>query len=315
MGTGVRFFTIADAAYYPGVVALLNSLRIQGHDDPVTVLDLGLTPAQRAELAAHCDFVRAPPEPRHPWLLAPFVCRAHPTEITVYIDCDVVVTAPLHQILDDARAGKVCGFPDRLPDRWFAEWEETFALPGPPRHQTYVNTGFVAFSTRTFPRLLEQWADRCARLSVAPVSAVAVDLARPTALADQDAWNALLMTVVDPAQLAVQPAAATAQGNWQLSRTQILDEGTLACSRDGRPVTLLHCFGVPKPWQADARRYLPRTAYLRCLRRLLTGDDLALRTAERQVPWLSRGLRGRLSVRLWTGREALRVRVAARRGT
>ena len=55
---------------------------------------------------------------------------------------------------------------------------------------------------------------------------------------------------------------------------------------------------------------LPRTAYLVCLRGLVRGRDVAIRTAERQASWLSPGLRGWLSLQLWTGREALRARTA-----
>src|ERR1700730_18340831 len=68
---GVRFYTIADQSYFLGLVAMVNSLRFHGHWDPVTVLDLGLLPNQRAVLREQCEFVLPPDGVRpHPWMIA-----------------------------------------------------------------------------------------------------------------------------------------------------------------------------------------------------------------------------------------------------
>ena len=40
-----QIFTMGDAGYFLGIVALINSLRLTGNHEPVTVLDLGMTPA------------------------------------------------------------------------------------------------------------------------------------------------------------------------------------------------------------------------------------------------------------------------------
>jgi hypothetical protein len=50
----ITFFTICNEAYFPGLVGLINSLRLVGHDSPIVVGDCGLTPEQRAVLADHC---------------------------------------------------------------------------------------------------------------------------------------------------------------------------------------------------------------------------------------------------------------------
>ena len=72
----VGFFTIADATYFVGLVALVNSLRLQGHADPITVLDLGLQAEQREVLQAECDLVMPPhASQRHPWLMEPTACH------------------------------------------------------------------------------------------------------------------------------------------------------------------------------------------------------------------------------------------------
>jgi hypothetical protein len=50
----ITFFTIYNEAYFPGLVGLINLLRLVGHDSPIVVGDCGLTPEQRAVLADHC---------------------------------------------------------------------------------------------------------------------------------------------------------------------------------------------------------------------------------------------------------------------
>lgn len=290
-----RFCTIADSSHYLGLVALVNSLRLQGHRDEITVLDVGLTAAERAELAPHCDVVDPPVPGRHPWLLAPHACLALPADVVVSIDADVIVTAPLDDLLALARVGQVCAFPDRLADRWFPEWEGAFALPAPPRHQAYVNTAFLAFSTRALPDLLPAWAARCDAVDATPSATTLVEFDDPLALPDQDALNALLMSVVAPERLSVQPADAAAQGARQLRETRVRDERTLECSRAGTRTTLLHSYGAPKPWQPQPRHHVRPSAYLRCLRRLVVADDVALQSAVPRTPWLESGARGALT--------------------
>jgi hypothetical protein len=303
----VGFCTIADATYFPGLVALVNSLRLHGHHERVTVVDLGLSDRQRREVASECDFV-SPPRAVHAWLLAPQALAAVGADVAVYLDCDVVVTAPLDDVFDDARVGKLCAFPDRLADRWFAEWEDLFHLPTAPRRQPYRNAGFVALAPAAFPGLLDRWTELCAALEGTAVDELAVDHRAPAGLPDQDALNALLMSVVDPGCIAPYDAGAISQGNRELAATRVVDVRTVTCARGGRRVRLLHCFSAPKPWEPAARGYLPDTAYLRCLRRLLVGPDLAVRTDERSAPWLVPGVRGAVALRRFTARAALRPR-------
>jgi hypothetical protein len=299
MALGVRFFTLADSRYFPGLVALVNSLRLQGHHDPITVLDLGLSSDQRGVLGGQCEFVPAPVEAiRHPWLMQPYACMVRPADTVVYIDADIIVTHPLDTILASARQGRICVFANATANRWFSEWETVFGVSGPLRRQTYFNAGFLAFSTERFPDLLSRWWACCGRVVGHPTILEGATLASPTALSSQDALNALLMSEIGPHEIEFQPPCAEAQGPEQLARTRVVDVNTLACRLDGHPTTLLHAWGKRKPWEHDAARGLRRSAYLVCLRRLLTKGEVAVSFPVDQAPlWLRPGLGG--TVALW----------------
>jgi len=303
-----RFCTVASASHYPGLVALVNSLRLQGHHEPMTVVDLGLTDRQRAEVGHECDVITPSGDALHPWLVMPQVLQSVLPGVTVYVDSDIIVTARLDDIVELARAGDVCAFVDRFAERRFAEWQSLFALPSAPRAQPYVNAGFMALDTARFSQFVGRWRTLCDTMANRAISVATLDVGDPLTWPDQDALNALLMSEVPAERVAVQPSDGAAQGPWELSATRVDDARTLRCTRAGRSVTLLHSFGVPKPWQPEARTSLPRTAYLTCLRHLLTRDDVAIRTAEPLAPWLRRGTRGALSLHTATATTAFRAR-------
>src|SRR4051812_11422807 len=117
----VGFYFVTDARYFTGAVALINSLRLVGHDEPVFVLDCGLTWDQRALLGPAATLVPSH-ESRPPTLrkaVAPMLC---PAQVMVLLDTDVLVVQHLADFLGTARGGKIVGFPDVLHvDRHFAE--------------------------------------------------------------------------------------------------------------------------------------------------------------------------------------------------
>ena len=312
----VGFVTMADADHATGAVALVNSLRLLGHDGSITVLDLGLTAAQRRELSSECQIVPAPDHPRHPWLLVPAACLAAApgAAVVVYLDSDIIVTAPLDEIIAEARAGQVCAFVDVLADRWFPDWADRLALDAPLRRQPYVNAGFVAFSTSVHEALVRRWGERCAALPGDDIRIDAFCLDDPCGLPDQDVLNAMLMSELPSGRLAAFPAAEIAQGRDQLAATRVIDRDTLACRRESARCVLLHSFGAPKPGQPGSRRDLPRTAYLVLLRRLLTGRGLAVHTQEPLVPWLRPGWRGVVTLHVTTAWDAVRTRTRGVRG-
>jgi hypothetical protein len=293
----VRVFTMADEHYFLGLVALVNSLRLQGCEAPLTVLDLGLTPRQREIIGAECELLSRPEVAGlHPWLLQPYVCTLRPADIVVYVDADIIMTQPLDEIVDSARRGRLCVFRDINATRWCTEWQSIFGLPGSPRHQTYVNAGFIVFSTKHFPTLLARWNECCQSLVGSPTFVETNSLASPTALTSQDALNALLMSEV--AAGAVDCRTASAQGPAELIRTRIADLARVQCLLDGQRMTLLHSWGPLKPWRDRASRSLRRTAYVRCLRRLLTQTDVGVQLPAAMAPrWLRPGARG--AATLW----------------
>ncbi|MFN8027803.1 MAG: hypothetical protein U0W40_16025 [Acidimicrobiia bacterium] len=309
----LRFATIADADHAVGVIALVNSLRLLGYLERVTVLDLGLTPTQRRLLAPECDLKPRPAVPSHPWLLVPAACRAAsedagPDDVVVYVDCDVIVTAPLDEVLAHARAGRVVAYVDQFtPDRRFPEWADRLGLAGPLRLQPYANAGFVVFVPARHGGFLDRWEQRCAALDGTPIDLRDTTFAGPWALPDQDVLNAMLMTELPPEAVALLPSARMAQGRDDLILTRVVDPARLRCERDGSGMDMLHSVGRPKPWQPGAATDLHRSAYLTLLRRLLVDPDLALAAPDDVEPWLRPGRAGALALRRLTLSDRLRT--------
>ena len=145
----VRFYTMGDANYFLGAVALVNSLRLVGHNDPITFLDLGLLPEQRAILETECDVVDIERDPRdHPYTFQPYPAMLDPSGICVIGDSDVIVTRHLGLLIDAAIEGKIAGFADRI-ERHVPEWENIFGLQAPLQAGIpYINSGLIALDAR-----------------------------------------------------------------------------------------------------------------------------------------------------------------------
>jgi hypothetical protein len=288
------FYTIGNARYFPGVAALLNSLRLTGHRGELVILDCGFTPRQWDLLRAHCTLVDRPPEHVSSlWMLKPYPHLLRPEGTIVIIDSDMIVTRPLDTLVALADQGRICAFPDPESERWFGEWQQLFGLQGPLRRQVYVNAGFVAFSTRHWPHLLERYWEACQRIKAhLTIGEGAAD--GPSSQGDQDALNAVLMSEVPEEALALQPR----EEEPYLPLTRVVDRRTLACTYRGYSSVLLHQSGSPKPWDRRAWQHVHHNAYVRLLRRLLLEPDVALRVDPAELPlWLRPGLRGQLAIR------------------
>lgn len=284
----VRVFAVGDAGYFIGIVALVNSLRISGNDMPVTVLDLGFAPEQRAMLAPHCELVDAPRD-RHPHIAKMLAPMRSDVDVVVMLDADLLVTGPLDPLISDAEAGRVCAASDPARERFHSEWSDIFGLRAPLRHQPYVNTGVVAFSRVHFPDLLERWSQVCTLVAGRPTLDDVSEL-DPVWLPDQDALNALLMSEAPPGSLALRSDMMTGK---QLLDSGFTDLRRLKCVRNGEPVRFLHTLGSPKPWQPRARWEFRGNSYVTGLRRALVGPDLVIAIPPHEVPrWLHDGWEG-----------------------
>lgn len=295
---GAAFFAVTNARYFPATVTLLNSLRITGHQQEVVFGDCGLTDDQRARLAPHGRLVDIPAGPgRDPLLLKSFPQAVGFDGVVAIIDSDMIVTDSLHEVLELSAGGKICAFVDPEPDRWFAEWEEHFGLPRAPRRQEYISTGFVSWSTRHWPQLLDRWREACERIPQGTTLAHGATNAEALAQGDQDALNAVLMAEVP--REALWPLPGPERPVWQNTRVRILDRKTLSCRYDGHTPKLLHADGSRKPWQTRMWWRVRNDAYVRLFRRLLHADDTAVQAHPAEVPlWLRPGPAGAACLRV-----------------
>jgi hypothetical protein len=288
------FFTVSDERFFPGTVALLNSLRLTGNEGPLVVLDAGLSHAQRARLEEQARVVQRPDGLSRPQFKA-FPMLLNPTGVVVIIDSDMIVTRHLGYIINLADSGKICVFPDHFSqaDRWFKEWEAVLELRSPLRRQTFVNGGFIALSITHWPNLLRRYMEIAGRVP-ADVGHSDRDMNRRAFTGgDQDPLNALLMSEVPADAQVLLPAAQEAHPD-QLANTRVVDARTLECTLQGERSALLHYSTGPKAWAPRGWiRVRRRDAYVRLFGRVVCGEDVALRMEQTALPlWLRPNLPG-----------------------
>jgi hypothetical protein len=280
---GTAFYCVSDARHFVGVVALLNSLRLAGHREPIFVLDCGLEPWQRTALAEHTTLVRDR-SGLPPMLLKAAVPLQHPASLMVVLDADVLVTRNLGPLLDAARSGRIVAFVNENADRFFPAWGELLGF-GTPRQQPYVASGHIFVP-----------GDRGGRkfLEVFHAAQHSVDLDRtllsndglivrstpddPFHYPDMDVLNAVLATVVEPErQLAFDYLLAP---HAPFRGVELVQRETLRCRyRDGTSPYILHHI-LRKPWLTPTRS----NVYSRLLPRVLLEPDVELRLDPSQVP-------------------------------
>ena len=286
------YFTVSDHTYFLGTVALLNSLRLTGNDDPVVVLDTGLTPPERTALEPHAVVVTIPDDRGNPVLLKPYPHLLSASGVIVVIDSDIIVTSSLASLKELAEAGKICICPAWIEDgrrRWFSEWEQTLELRAPLRREEWHHDGVVAFDTRHWPNLLERWWEVCELVPSEEITTAGA----PFNAGDADALNALLMSEISRDDLAVLPEGDEVYPG----DVTIEDLETLRCAVDGTPSKFIHVIDRPKPWERGGWLRRGSGVYMELMRRLLFEDDVALRLKPEEVPlWLRPGVHGRLAM-------------------
>jgi hypothetical protein len=270
------FYSVSDERFFLGAVGLINSLRLVGHSEPIYLLDLGLTDSQRELLEPHVELVAAPGGVQ-PWLAKTIAPLAHPAEVMVLIDADMIVTRPLDELIDQAAGGRVVAV-EHGSDRFFAEWGEALDL-GALGRRPYVCSGLVLAGGALGAEVVALLDERQRRVDVERTWFVDRDLDYPFAFPEQDVLNAILASDrVDDERLVVidrrlEPIPP-------FSGLRVLDERTLRCAyEDGVEPFLLHHYAV-KPWL----ELTVDGVYSRLLRRLLLGGDVLIRVRRSSLP-------------------------------
>jgi len=291
------FFTVADSRYWIGAVALVNSLRLAGHDDDVVVLDAGFTPRQRARLDGVVEVVPAPAV-RAPFLARWMLPLERPGGVQVLLDADLVAVRSLAPAIEEAARGRVVAFVDRLASRGFSEWEDVAGAQAYPL--PYVNSGFVALPEDLGPELLPRVREGQERVDLGAARLLGRgDVSHPFHFPDQDVLNGVLRALVPPDRLVALDHALAPTEPWDEVRVEDVDR--LRCvGPGGSDPYLVHVVGA-KPWLAN----VAPTAYETLLPRLLTGDDVTIRLRPSELPLRVRWPR-------LVGRDAAARRVARR---
>jgi hypothetical protein len=269
------FYCVADERYFLGAVGMINSLRVLGHDEPVFVLDCGLTAEQRRLLSPHATLVDAPGE-APPWLLKTVAPLRHPAEVMVLIDVDIIVTRSLDELIARAAEPRVVAI-ENDTQRFVAEWGELLGL-GEVRRQPYVSSGLVLLGQpagEQVLRLMDELQDKV-NFDRTFWRANAPDY--PFLYGDQDVFNAILASHIERELLVALPNSLAP--NPPFKGLRVVDETSLRVAHpDGTEPYVLHNF-YRKPWLARTRS----NPYSRILTRLLLGSDVALRLEPQQLP-------------------------------
>jgi hypothetical protein len=280
------FYCVADDRYFLGAVGMINSLRLQGHAEPIYLLDRGLTAAQRSRLGPHVTLVPAPDD-SPPYLLKTVAPLRHPAEVAVLIDADMIVTRPLTALIERASENRVVAF-ENDRDRFVPAWGELLDL-GPIRRRPYVSSGLVFLGGTAGEEVLRLLDDRQRAVDFGRTWYGTGDADYPFTYPEQDVLNAILCTRADSDRNVALDRRLAATPPFR--RLRAVDVDALRCVyRDGVEPYVLHQY-VRKPWLEP----MYHGVYPRLLARLLLRDDVAIRVPEGEVPRRMRnGLRARV---------------------
>jgi hypothetical protein len=295
------FYCVVDERYFLGAVGMLNSLRLAGHDEPVFALDCGLTAAQRRRLEPHATLVAGPTD-APPYLLKTIAPLAHPADVMVLIDADMIVTRPLTQLVERAARGGVVAFANDA-DRFVREWGQALEL-GPIRRTTYVSSGLVLLGGDEGAEVLRLLDDRQRRVEFERTFYGTDEPGYPFRYPEQDVLNAILSTRADPERVTVLEHRLAPVPPF--AGLTLVDEQRLVCeySDGARPYVLHHI--ARKPWL----RALPQSVYSQLLSRVLLAPDLTVPVAQSTVPrTLRRGASGAVARRRRMARDGIGTRL------
>jgi hypothetical protein len=275
---GHAFYCACDRHHFVGLVALLNSLRLVAHDEPIYVVDAGLTEEQRRLLDDHV-IVLPGPKDVSVVLLKPLTPLGHSADVSILLDTDIIVTRRLTELIELARRGSVVAFVDQPPndDRFFSEWAPALGLRE-LRRQPYVNAGQLLVPDALQRTLLPAWNAGLGLVDVSRSWHGRGRLTDPFYFGDQDVLNAILAGTLEASQVTILDHRLAPHPPFPGLRLTSSDE--LLCSyRDGTRPFLLH-HTLAKPWLKATRT----NAYSLLLPRLLLAPDVALRLEPVDLP-------------------------------
>lgn len=270
------FYTVADSRYFPGAVAMINSLRLLGHTEEILALDCGLEEREQALLSSEATVV---PGRRDilPHLQKLDLPLARPAEVMVLVDADVIFTRPLDELIAAAASGRLVAFIDRAPHRHFPEWSELLGL-GEVVRGPYLNSGILFVPKLLRSEILEAAAARMDRIEVSRSMLGGGPERYPFSYLDQDAVNAVAWSLGPPG-----PALALATRLAPpppFPGVRIVDEASIRCTyQDGTEPYALHHLDE-KPWLAATAT----SPYTRLFTRLTLGPDVPLRLPPGRLP-------------------------------
>lgn len=314
-------YSVSNSAHFPGVVALLNSLRLVGHEEPLIIVDAGLTAEQRARLAPHARVIAAPPG-MPAVFLAPYGPMLEPAEVAVLLDADTIVVRALGELLAEATSGRFVTVLNAPPnhDRFFPEWRAALSL-GELRRMPYINAGQMIIPAAIGARIYGPWTRGQTTIGTEMTRYGRAKLDDSFYFADQDVLNAVIAAELDPPEIVILDHRLAPHPPFP--GLELVDETRLVCRyRDGERPFILHHI-MAKPWLSST----PINIYSRLLSRLLLAPDVRLPLAPDEIPLrvrkgaLARADRGRAHVqavvrmqaRRQLGRFGIRTRLAARR--
>jgi hypothetical protein len=300
------FFTISDSKFFVGAVALVNSIRLVGHSEPIFLIDAGLSPEQRAFISSHVTLITGP-EGVPPMLMKMVGPLKHPATVAILLDADSIVLRHLGDLIVAAREGRLVAFVDNEPthDRFFSEWQDALGL-GPIRRQPYLASGHLIVPDSLSRRLLDPWEEGQTKIDIGRTLLGRGKLSDPFYFPDMDVFNAVAAAHLEPDEVIMLEHRLAPSQPFQGLR--LLDPERLLCSySDGvRPFLLHHI--LAKPWLKATRT----NVYSLLLPRLLLESDVVLQLEPEEVPlrlregWLASADRRRANIQAFVYAEARR---------
>jgi hypothetical protein len=270
------FYCMSSEAYFPGAVAMINSLRHHGHTERIYLLDLGLSPAHRELLATEARILD-PPADTPPWLAKTYAPLACPAETMVLIDVDMVVTRPLGELISRAAEGRVLAFENNM-DRFVPQWGEVLGL-GRLERRPYVCSGIVMAGGEDGAEAVRLLDERQRLVDYERTYFARNDTDYPLLYLDQDVLNAVLQSRLDRERFEALPYRLAPFPPF--SELELVDVDALRCAYpDGTEPYVVHQILPEKPWLDPVYDGV----YVRLLKRMLTGDDVAIRMDPAELP-------------------------------